>query len=523
MILASLALAGVVSTTSPGPDVYLPRRVAVLVGVQDYDDPALQGLRFPEKDARDLGAVLGSADVGGFDRVFVIEGHDATTREGLLRSIRVATADLQRDDTFVLYLSGHGTLTIDPLEGSQLWFLPSDGKLDRPESSGLAVAEIESWVHELPARRRVLILDTCHNGRGGGRSAVSAPTQQLISGFRGEPPAPRDGRDVSESEARLYAAQYWQPAMEDPALQNGVYTHFLIDALTQSRGTADLDEDGLVDVAEAHQHARDRTMAHTGGLQVPRAEYRIVGREEIFLAGAESMRESAERALIAACDAILARARLFVNGTPRGELPGLYAVNPGVQTIEVQTEDGRTILRDRVRVEAGETLPLEDLVSRKAASLSLLGGAAITSGNDGFFPLSTQATLVYANPVRLAGPWRTDLHLVASVADGVSPADGVVQTTGHLALGATLGPSFGAGWAGVLAEARLPYRWSGYERQSALAGAGGLAVGADIPLGGVSLSARLDGWVGALPWNDELDVVYGSSLSVGMGAPLAGK
>ncbi|MBM4391733.1 MAG: caspase family protein [Deltaproteobacteria bacterium] len=523
LLFALQAEAGVVATTA-SPELeaaYRPRRVAVLVGVQDYDDPALKGLKFPEKDARDLGAVLGSAGVGGFDRVFVIAGHDATTREGLLRSLGVVTADLQRDDTFVLYLSGHGTLTLDPLEGSQLWFLPSDGRLDRPEASGLAVREIEALVHELPARRRVLILDTCHNGRTGSRSAVSGPTQQLLSGFRGEVPAPRDVRDISESEARLYAAQYWQPAMEDPALENGVYTHFLIDALTESRASADLDEDGLVDVAEAHQHARDRTMAWTGGLQVPRAEYRIVGREEIFLAGADSLRDAAERALIAACDAILARARLFVNGTPRGELPGLYAIDPGVATIEVQTEDGRTLLRDRVRVEAGETLPLEDLVARKATTLAVLGGVAVSGGNDALFPVASSARLVLANPVRLAGPWRSDLHVGASLADGANPVDGVSQTTGDLVLGVTAGPSFGPGWAGAFADLHLPYRWSGYERQSTPGAAAGLALGVDLPLGGGFVATRLEGWAGGYQWNQAWTEDYGGTLSVGFGAPLA--
>ena len=51
---APAAHAGVVSTGPAKLDaVYEPRRVAVLVGVQDYVDPQLQGLSFPAKDARD--------------------------------------------------------------------------------------------------------------------------------------------------------------------------------------------------------------------------------------------------------------------------------------------------------------------------------------------------------------------------------------------------------------------------------------------------------------------------------------
>ncbi|HCH62717.1 MAG TPA: hypothetical protein DFR83_07935, partial [Deltaproteobacteria bacterium] len=159
--LLSSASAGVVSADrsrdgAGGADVWEPRRVAVLIGVQDYSDPTLNGLKFPEKDARDLGDVLQAEDVGGFDHVFVISGAASTTAEGIRRALAVATADLQRDDTFFLYLSGHGTLTIDPREGSKLWFLPSDARLANPEDTGIAIAELENLVNAQPARRRVL-------------------------------------------------------------------------------------------------------------------------------------------------------------------------------------------------------------------------------------------------------------------------------------------------------------------------------------------------------------------------------
>ncbi len=519
--LLGAAFAGAVAVPPSTSDVYQPRRVAVLVGVQDYADPALQGLKFPEKDARDLGTVLGSEDVGGFDRVFVISGRDATSRDGLLRAVKLATADLQRDDTFLLYLSGHGTLALDPIDGSELYFLPSDGRLDAPEATGIAVEDVEALVHELPARRRVLILDTCHNGRAGSRSAVSAPTQQLLSGFRGEPPAPRGGRDVSESEARLYAAQYWQPAMEDPTLQNGVYTHFLIDALTRSAGTSDLDEDGLVDVMEAHQYARDKTMAWTGGLQMPRAEYRIVGREEIFLGGAQRLRGAAERALIAACDAILARARLFVNGTPRGELPGVYAIDPGANLVEVRTADGRTLLRERVVAQAGETVPVEELLRRKESTLSVLGGASFHQGGELLPPVSASLAAVWANPVVVSGPWRSEVALTADLAQGLAPTQAVEQTSGAFALGVGFGPTLGPGWLALTAQGREVWRTSEYGAQAGVGGAGGLAIGADLPLTrSARLALRADGWYGVEPVADVPTAVWGAGLRVGLGAPL---
>ncbi len=361
MVLLAMMLAAVAGVVAPEDTAaveaaYKPRRVALLVGVQQYGDPELAGLRYPEADARDLYDVLHRQDVGGFDDAVVLVGQQNTTKRAIEEAIAWATSELQRDDTFLLYFSGHGTLSFDLVEGSQLFFLPSDAKLAEPEKTGISVAWLEKVVGSLPSRRRVLILDTCHNGRSG-KSAVNSSTAQLLGAMRGPPPEPRGLRDVSESEARLYAAQYYQPALEDAHLGNGVYTHFLIQALTDGRAQADLDGDGLVEIAELHDYARDRTMKYTSGVQVPRAEYHFVGHDEIYLAGDPSLRGVAERALLSACDEILAKARLLVDGIPRGTLPGVTAIEPGRHDVKITTESGDTLVRRSVRFEAGRDDP----------------------------------------------------------------------------------------------------------------------------------------------------------------------
>jgi len=464
------AMAGVVQGGSDsGANVWEARRVAVLIGVQDYTDPALQGLRFPEKDATDLGGALRADDIGGFDQVFVISGADATSAEGIRRALAIATADLQRDDTFFLYLSGHGTLTLDPREGSKLWFLPSDARLDAPETTGIAIAELENWVNSQPARRRVLVMDTCHNGRDdgtlAGRSAVNDPTAQLLAGLRGEPPAPRGLRAVSESEARLFAAQYHQPAMEDPALENGVYTHFLLDALTGARSTADLDGDGLVDVVEAHDYARDHTIRHTGGIQVPRAEYRIVGHEEIYLSGDPDRRTDAEQALLTACDEILAKARLFVDGTPRGAMPGLTAIEPGRHRIELQAADGTVLAKKTVTLEAGATLPVETLLEGSQGSTLAVGIGSVVHTGDAqpwFHPVTPEVELQWLEPVQLGSRWRPVLHLRAGgwsgMVDELDTATTAGVNAGAIALGASVGPRWRTLSVGPQAELLAPWR-----------------------------------------------------------------
>ncbi len=506
-LLLGSALAGSLGTAEEPRDldrIYEPRRVAVVIGVDSYEDPALTDLRFAAKDARDLSAALDAS--GDFDRVLTVTAPAATNREGIYKALEFATADLQRDDTFLLYLSGHGTLTIDVVDGTELWFLPSDGRLADAEGTGIPIAWLEERVAEVEARRRVLVMDTCHNGREGSRSGVDATTAAMLESMRGAPPAPRGTREVSESEARLYAAQYYQPAMEDPELENGVYTHFLIEAMEAGASEADLDGDGLVDVTEAHDWARDRTITYTGGLQVPRAEYRIVGREEIYLAGSEATRTAAERALIAATDQLLASAQVLIDGQARGVLPEVVAVEPGRHTIEVRDDQDRTLLKRTTRLAAGETVMVEDLFPRTTPSLELVGGGVYRHGPGAgvWHDQAGALELALVNPSW--GPrWlEPDLHLGASAWRGELEAEPVEVTAGTIAFGATLawrptrfpvtlGPAAGAvlQWRRFDDFDPVTYELLEHRQAGPAAALGGRAT-LRIPLGERYLVARYD-------------------------------
>ena len=525
-LLLATALAGSLGTEEAQLEqVYAPRRVAVLIGVDIYEDPALTPLRFAAKDARDLAGVFNHDDYGDFDRVLTITSPDATTRDGIIKALRVATADLQRDDTFVLYLSGHGTLTLDPLEGSELWFLPSDGQLADAQGTGIAVEWLEDVVSNVEARRRVLIMDTCHNGRD--KSSLDPSTALLLDSMRGEGPAPRSTKEVSESEARLYAAQYYQPAMEDPTLENGVYTHFLIQAISDGARAADLDGDGLVDVTEAHDWARDKTMVFTGGMQVPRAEYKIVGREAIYLAGNEATRLMAEKALLAATDTLLASARVFVDGTPRGVLPEVVAVEPGLHAIEIQDATGRILLRRTVRVEAGETVMLDGLFPTMKPSVEVLGGAVYRTGPGavGFHTAAPQLGAAWVN--RRFGPrWvQADLHAGSSWLLGEVQSEGpVVPVNAGLVYGGaglslraqrvplTLGPTADVAWLW-----RSFTDLEGEKRQGRPAPAIGAQARLRVPVGDRYLVVGYDARFVAFAWAGEQTSLVQQGLSVGFG------
>lgn len=441
MIWAAVAYAGARGVViSPPPrgleEAYRSRRVALVVGIDQYTDPALGDLAFAAKDARDLAQVLSDPTLGDYEVVSVLAGD--VPRQAFWDAFRAVTAHLQRDDTFVLYVAAHGTLDVGA-GGTELFVLPTDAWLAQARTGGIAVAELADAVARLPAKRRVTILDSCHSA--GGRSAVAPATRARIDSLRGPVPPPA-ALDVSAFEARLYAAHYNQPAIEDKALQNGVYSHYLVDGL---RGAADGDGDGLVEVMEAHTWARDRTLEYTGGAQVPWAETTAVGREVLFLAGDPSRRKRAEHAIVAGLERLPANATLRVDGVPRGAGP----LAPGRRELVVSDTDG-PLAAARMKVRPGDTIDVAELVRARGPRTTLAAGLGIGPGGD-VAPDFAASVSGWHMPADPGGP-RLAFGVTASIGVGPIGTHGTWPAGTALARGAILwgerlamGPILGAG------------------------------------------------------------------------------
>lgn len=360
-------------------EAYQPRRVALLVGVDRYDDDAFPALRFAGDDAEELAALLRDPLRGGFDDVVVLTGPEQTTRVEILAALDDLIAPLQRNDTVLLYFSGHGTLSTDSSGGSTLYVCPRDADQRHPQSTAIAVDTLQRILQRLPCRRKVMVLDSCHNGEA--KSVLDAETLERLARRR-SPVDPRILTRVGEAEAHLFAAAFHQPALEDPELGHGVFTYYLMQALGDRMDEADLDRDGVISVTEAHEYARDHTIAHTGGAQVPRALFREVGREDIYLSGGDDSLWAAEKGLLTSYGRLLAQCSIRVDGQPRGALPRAIPVEPGLHHVEVVApgDDGEMLVQRTVRVSPGQSLSVDALVDEHRAE----GRDSLAAGVAGF-------------------------------------------------------------------------------------------------------------------------------------------
>jgi len=346
---------------------YTPRRMALLVGISEFDDPHWRGLRYTTKDATDLAAALRDPARGRFDQVRVLTRPEETSRASILAALRQLRKEAHRpDDVVVVYFSAHGTLARDNQGELRRYLVTRDSSFRSIPQTALSMDALKAEFDGLSSRRRLLVLATCHSGSG--KSLLPKELEVELAGIK----AGFYARPLEESSraSLVFAACDWgETAREDEGLRNDIYTHFLIEGLG---GTADRNVDGAVTATEAHDYARRRTFAFTEGRQRPSAEILEVGADPVVLSGSIARTGRPE---LFSYNPRLDGFTLKVDGEPRADLPGGAAVAPGLRTVEL-TKGDAVLVRREVDVGVGERLPLERLLAEAfpRRSLSLLGG-----------------------------------------------------------------------------------------------------------------------------------------------------
>ncbi|QRK05121.1 caspase family protein [Archangium violaceum] len=391
-------------------NAYAPRRLALLVGVSQFQDTQWRDLRYSGKDAEDLAAALRDPARGHFDQVRVLTRPEETTRASILGALRQLRREASRpDDVVVVYFSAHGTLARDSRGELKRYMVTTDAAYRAIPQTALSMDALKSEFDQLPSRRRLMVLATCHSGSGKSLlpRELEAELTGIKSGFYARP------LEESSRASMVFAACDWgETAREDEGLKNDIYTHFLIDGLN---GAADRNIDGAVTATEAHDYARRHTYAFTEGRQRPSAEILEVGADPVVLSGRI---DRTGRPELFSYHPRLDGFTLKVDGETRTELPGGTAVTPGRRTVELTKGDG-ILIREVVDIAEGERLPLERLLSQAFPRRSL----ALMGGMFSFVDARSRAELLPASPelalvLRLEERPLPDLSLIFDVSGG---------------------------------------------------------------------------------------------------------
>lgn len=327
-----------------------PRRRAIVIGVDRYQDPSFPPLKHAGHDAEALAGLLRD-EQGGFDEVTVLIG---ATRAEVLSALQKAREELRREDELIVYFSGHGTRS-SAEDGWRRFLLFSDSRARDLEGTALELSAIQDFFGGLAPARKALIVDACFNGEG--RSASRRLTET--------PPADAlRASGMGPGEAHLFATSPGRPAREADSLGHGVYTYFLLEAMSWSFAEADLDGDRVVTAYEAHDYARGRTMAYTDGAQIPEATFRVVGEGDLVLVGSPDERVRRDRALVylyPLSEHSLRGAVLTIDGRDRGALPGTVPVSRGRHHFGLYEADGTPLAEGHTKLRGGRAYRADEL------------------------------------------------------------------------------------------------------------------------------------------------------------------
>ena len=214
------------------------KRWAVVIGVSDYRDPGITPLRYASADAVAIAEALLSVPHSGYTpetvRILADTGAGSPSSEDIRSLFRDLRVQLRPSDSLVVFISSHGA-EVD----NRAFLVASDTRHEALEETGMAVDELFRLLRTLPVQNRILLIDACHSGG-------SRLFPQTGMGF-----AFHDALEQgAANSAVLSSSKIGQESFESAEYQQGVFSHFLAQALRGAEGV-DRDHDGQISLEEA--------------------------------------------------------------------------------------------------------------------------------------------------------------------------------------------------------------------------------------------------------------------------------
>jgi hypothetical protein len=225
-----------VTVTWDGEKTATPPKLYVLaVGVNDYYDSRLR-LSYAVPDATAIAGAFRKAGAGLYTAVDVTTVLDAdVTIANLDKVFTELGKKAQPRDVFVFFLAGHGKT-----KNGRYYFLPRDFRYedeDSIEKAGMGQDKFQAWFAEIPARKSILLYDTCESGSLTGNNARGSDIDERLGALN----------RMTRATGRTFLTATTDDA---PALEgyhgHGVFTYAILDALDHG----DANKDGLIEVSE---------------------------------------------------------------------------------------------------------------------------------------------------------------------------------------------------------------------------------------------------------------------------------
>ncbi|BEV72989.1 hypothetical protein THUN1379_24710 [Paludibacterium sp. THUN1379] len=228
------------------------QKYGLVIGVQRFANSKVPQLTYPAKDAQDFANYLVATRGGHFTRANV---QLMLNEQATLRNIDTALTQLERKvhpgDTVVVFISSHGA---PPNDQGNMNVITYDTVITPREQifyTSLSDTRIQSFISAMKGVQLLFILDTCYSGAAFSKlpgfmasgakdlfveeeqTATASPSLSNLQ-YLGKQHTTVDANASKDLTLLLTASSAAEKSWESNQLQNGVFTHYLIEGLQQT-------------------------------------------------------------------------------------------------------------------------------------------------------------------------------------------------------------------------------------------------------------------------------------------------
>lgn len=216
-----------------------PALHAIVIGIKDFANPRL-ALKYSVADAELFASTLETKGRSLFSNIKVkrLFTPAETTNAAIVAALKQARQEVGPEDLFVFYVASHGTVD----DGQYLLITSNVGSTAtaRLKQDALTQDSLKEMISNIPASKKLVVLDTCSAGQLGDAIQVAMLTRGMSDDTAMKVLSRAVGSTV------LSAATSVQEALEGYK-GHGLFTYVIVEGLN---GAADADKDGFVKTLE---------------------------------------------------------------------------------------------------------------------------------------------------------------------------------------------------------------------------------------------------------------------------------
>lgn len=230
--------------------------LVLLIGIQNYQRSTnISTLQYVKRDLRKMRRVFRKSRRAGLHIQIKSLENSQASKQAILKSIRTWRGKSQRNDTIIIYFSGHGIY-----QNGTSYLLTYKSNPEKLQKTALGHNLLLQELRRCKSRNIILLLDACHSGQG-----IKGPPIRGFKPFHRFVPRMLKYSDHKTNIITLASSKPSQWSYEHQRY-GGLFTHAIYEAL---QGKADLNQDGGVDQLELFMYVKKRIQELIRSLNKP--------------------------------------------------------------------------------------------------------------------------------------------------------------------------------------------------------------------------------------------------------------